>query len=161
MSDVGANVQVLVDTLYKKKQLLEEIKTYTEQQANILKKEELDIRAFNNIMSNKQVRIELLIKIDDGFESTFSRVKNHLVTQPDVYRDAIRVMKELITEVNDLGVDIQVQEQRNKTNFDMKTNMVKSEVKTFRNHKSAMAQYQNNYNKLKKADEPHFFDSKK
>lgn len=161
MSDVGTNVKILVDTLNKKKQLLEEIKAYTMEQANILKVEDFDIRAFNNIMSNKQVRIELLMKIDDGFEVTFGRVKNILATQPDVFREAIVEMKRLITEVNDLGIDIQVQEQRNKTTFDLRTSTVKTEVKSFRNHKSAMAQYQNNYNKLKKADEPHFFDSKK
>lgn len=161
MSEVGVQVKILVDTLEKKKQLLTEIDNYTKEQANILSAPDLDLRAFNNIMSNKQVRIDLLMRIDDGFEATFDRVKTVLTTQPGIYKEAILKMKTLIKEVNDLGVSIQVQEQRNKLTFDTKTKSMKSEVKNFRNHKSAMNVYQNNYAKMKKADQPQFFDSKK
>ena len=161
MSEVSINVTLLLDTLKKKEQLLSEIEKYTMEQAKLLAQPELDLRAFNNLMSNKQVRIELLNKIDDGFKVTFDRVKHVLTAQPDLYREAIIEMKRLIQVVNDLGINIRVQEQRNKQNFEAKSKNVKGEVKTYRNHKAAVAKYQNNYAKMKKADEPHFFDSKK
>ena len=154
-------MDLLVDTLAKKKQLLTDIKKYTDDQKGILSKEDFDLRAFNNIMSNKQVRIELLSKLDDGFGVTFERVRHVLSTQPDIYKESILTMKRLIKEVNDLGVDIQVQEERNRTNFNSKTKGMKTEVKKLRTHKTAMKKYQNTYNAQKKADAPHFFDSKK
>ena len=161
MSEVRVQVDLLVDTLTKKKQLLTEIRKYTIDQKAILSIEDFDLRAFNNIMSNKQVRIELLSKLDAGFEATFERVRNVLSTQPDIYRESILAMKTLIKEVNDIGIEIQVQEERNRSNFDAKSKGLKSEVKSLRTHKSAMKKYQNTYNSQRKADAPHFFDSKK
>lgn len=161
MNDVRVQVDLLVDTLTKKKQLLTEIRKYTDDQKALLAVEDFDLRAFNNIMSNKQVRIDLLGQLDDGFEATFERVRNVLSTQPDIYRDSILAMKSLIKEVNDIGIEIQVQEERNRSNFDTKSKGLKSEVKSLRTHKSAMKKYQSTYNSQKKADAPHFFDSKK
>ena len=107
------------------------------------------------------MRIDLLGKLDEGFQSTFDRVRHVLTGQPDLYREAIAKMQELIKEVNDLGIDVQAQEERNRLSFEAKTKGVKTEVKSFRDHKSAMQKYQNNYISQKKADGPQFFDSKK
>lgn len=161
MSDIIIQIDLMVDALNKKKQMLQEILRYTNDQAELLKAESLDMRSFNNIMKNKQVRIDKLIQIDQGFESLFERIKTTLTSQPDIYRDAVKEMQQLIKETSDLGIEIQVQEERNKVQFDVKSKNTKSEVKAFRTHKSAMNKYQNNYNKQKKADQPHFFDSKK
>ena len=46
MSDVGIQVKLLVDTLEKKKKLLQELKDYTFQQTELLKNEKFDNRAF-------------------------------------------------------------------------------------------------------------------
>ncbi len=161
MSDIIVQIDLMVESLTKKKQLLSEILNYTKDQTALLAKEELDLRSFNNIMKNKQVRIEKLLQIDQGFESIYERIKVPISSQPEIYKDAILKMKQLIKETADMGIDVQVQEQRNKVQFDSKSQNVKGEVKAFRNHKSAMNTYQNNYNKQQKADQPHFFDSKK
>ncbi len=161
MGEINTQVMLLVDTLKKKKQILEELKKYTDTQKELLLKEDLDTKAFNNIMRNKQVRIDLLNKIDDGFQVTFERVKNILTTQPDIYKDAIVSMKGLIKEVSDLGVEIQVQEERNRLNFEAKSSKSKAEVKKFRNHRTVMKKYRNTYLHQNKVDGPHFFDSKK
>ena len=161
MNEVGIQVNLLLDTLNRKRQLLREIKKYTEDQKVLLSKEDFDMKAFKNVMKNKQVRIDLLAKLDDGFQSTFERVKNVLISQPTIYKDEILEMKNLIKEVSDLGIDVQVQEERNKINFEVKSKGVKSEVKSFRSHKTAMKKYQNSYNSQNKADAPKFFDSKK
>lgn len=161
MSDIIVQIDLMVESLEKKKLFLEEILRYTKEQATLLTKEELDLRSFNNIMKNKQVRIDKLIQLDQGFESLFERIRTTITNQPDIYKEAIQQMQSLIKETTDLGVEIQVQEERNKIQFDAKSKNVKGEVKAFRHHKSAMKKYQNNYNKQQKADSPHFFDSKK
>lgn len=161
MSEIRIQVDLLVDTLSKKKTLLSEILKLTNDQKVLLTEEELNMKAFNNIMSNKQVRIDLLAQLDDGFQSSFERVQPVLTTQPDIYKEAIAAMKELIKEVTDLGIEIQVQEERNRRNFHTKAQGLKSEVKKFRTHKTAMKKYQNVYSNKSAADAPHFFDSKK
>lgn len=161
MADVKVQVNLLLDTLSRKQLLLEEILGYTKDQTVILDKEDMDLKGFNNLMQNKQVRIDQLVQIDNGFEQSFARIKSTLSTQPELYREDILLMKERITSINDLGVNIQVTEMRNKTKFDLKSQNIKNEAKSFRTHKSAVSNYQNNYNKSNKTDQPHFFDSKK
>lgn len=161
MSDIIVQIDLMVESLEKKKFFLEEILRYTKEQATLLTEEELDLRSFNNIMKNKQIHIEKLLQLDQGFESLFERIRTTITKHPDIYKEAINRMQVLIKETTDLGVEVQVQEQRNKLKFDAKSKNVKGEVKAFRNHRSAMQKYQNNYNKQQKADSPHFFDSKK
>ena len=161
MGDMHVQVDILLDALERKKALLEEILEFTKEQSDLLAKEDLNTSSFNNIMSNKQVRIDKLIQIDEGFESAFDRIKSTLKSQPSLYKEAIGKMKQHITDVSDLGVEIQVTEMRNKQRFDLKSQNIKGDVKNFRNQKSAVSSYHNNYNKQKKADQPHFFDSKK
>ncbi|VDN48554.1 conserved protein of unknown function [Petrocella atlantisensis] len=161
MGDMHLQVDILVEALEKKKVLLEEILDYSKEQSNLLMKEDFNTTSFNNIMSNKQIRIDKLIQIDEGFESAFDRIKSTLKAQPSLYKEAIEKMKQHITEVSDLGVEIQVTEMRNKQRFDLKSQNIKGDVKNFRNQRTAVSSYHNNYNKQKKADQPHFFDSKK
>lgn len=161
MSDVRIQVDLLIETLRKKKKLLEEIHTYTEEQRQVLNKDSFNPQEFQNIMTNKQVRIDLLSGLDDGFEATFERVKSTLSHQPVIYNEEIRQMQALIQEVNDIGIEIQVQEERNRRNFEAKIGGVRSEAKSFRSHKTAMKQYRTTYNQKQKPEGPHFFDSKK
>lgn len=157
MSDVQLQIEILVESLENKRRILEEILVYTKEQAVLLSKETLDLRSFNNIMKNKQIRIEKLLQIDEGFEQLFQRVRGPLNSQSELYKDLILKMKELIKFTTDLGVSIQVQEERNKQQFNRKSSATKSEAKTLRSHKSVM----NKYNNQKQVGKPHFFDSKK
>jgi len=161
MGDIQLQIEILVESLENKQRLLEEILSYTKEQAELLAKETLDLRSFNNIMKNKQIRIEKLVQIDDGFEQLFNRVRGPITAQPNLYKELIKRMKTLIQVISDLGVDIQVQEERNKQQFNRKNHSVKGEAKTLRSHKSAMDTYQTNYNNHKQVGQPHFFDSKK
>lgn len=161
MSEIVIQIDMMIESLEKKRELLKFILKYTKEQAEILSKEEMDLRSFNNIMKNKQIHIDKLIQLDQGFESLFGRIKTAISSQTEIYRESIVQMQKLIKETTDLGIEVQVQEERNKVQFDMKSKGVKGEVKAYRSHKSAMSTYQNNYIKSKKADQPHFFDSKK
>lgn len=161
MSDMVIQMDLMIESLKKKKRLLEEIDGYTKKQADLLSQADLDLKSFNNIMKNKQVRIDKLIQLDEGFAALYERIKTTLKNQPEIYKEAVLTMQQLIKDTTDLGVKIQVQEERNKVNFEQKSKGYKGEVKAFRNHKNAMAKYQKSYNTQQKADDPHFFDSKK
>lgn len=161
MYNVKINLQILIESLVKKIGYMQEINQYTKEQERLLKEEEVNYKQFNNIMQNKQVRIDKIVELDDGFEPAYERVRGALNTQPKLYKEEISKMKELIKEISDLGVEIQVLERRNKMQFDTKTISSKNKVKTYRRNKTAVTNYYDSIKKQNKDDNSYFFDSKK
>jgi adenylate kinase family enzyme len=161
MNDIKINLKVLIESLERKIIALKEIAYYTKKQEDLLRAEELDFRAFKNIMKNKQVRIDKISQLDEGFKPAYERIQGALNSQKDLYREEIEQMKTLVKEIGELSVAVQVLEGRNKQKFDMKASMVKSKMKDFRQSKQVVASYYDNIKKQKKADQSYFFDTKK
>lgn len=117
MSQTEDYIQIMVDSLVKKEQLLQKIiRKNEEQNACILGKEyeEIDWDAFNLLIAEKEVAIERINEMDDGFSKLYERVKEQLVDNKDKYAEQIRKMQELIGNLTDLGVKIQTGEERNR-----------------------------------------------
>lgn len=161
MGEVQTNLQILIEALEKKINYMQEINHYTKEQERLLKEDEVNYKLFNNIMDNKQVRIDKIAELDAGFKPTFGRIQGVLNTQPEIYKEEIIRMKELIKVIGDIGVDIQVLERRNKVQFDSKAGRTKNKVKTYRKNKKAATNYYDNIKKQNKSGNSYFFDSKK
>lgn len=162
MSDVTTTLDILITGLKKKKNNLVEIVDYTKQQDALLKdKEHFDLRKFNNIIKNKQFRIDAVLQVDQGFEPTYERVRRYLEHSPELYRDQINQMQQLIKEIGELNVEIRVQEERNNDRFNVVSKGMRDEVKTFRTNKKAVTNYYKTYNKQQASVRDPFFDSKK
>ncbi len=161
MSDVITTINVLIDGLKKKKKSLFEIYEYTLAQEKLLKEEDFDMKTFNNIMKNKQFRIDTVKQIDDGFRPGYERVRVHLEKNPELYREYIKEMQDLIKEIGDLNISIQVLEEKNHTRFKVVTAGKKNEVKSFRKNKKTVTGYYNNYNKQQESVRQNLYDSKK
>jgi hypothetical protein len=161
MNEVKIQLQLLTEVLDKKELFLRELLSYTKQQEDLLLEEEFNLTAFNNIMQNKQVRIDKVIEIDEGFQATYNRVGAVLVQQPALYKEEILAMKTKIKSITDLSIEIQVTEEKNKAAFGAQVGGMKNQVKNFRNHKQVNTQYQSNMQNQKVGDTSHFFDSKK
>lgn len=161
MSEVITTINLLIDGLDKKKKSLVEILDYTKAQEELLKADDFDLKTFNNIMKNKQFRIDTVKQIDDGFKPGYERIKVHLEKNPELYRDYINKMKDLIKDLGDLNVSIQVLEEKNHTRFKVVTSGLKGEVKSFRKNKKTVSNYYNNYNKQQESVRQNLYDSKK
>lgn len=161
MNEVKIQLQLLIEVLDKKELFLRELLSYTKQQEDLLLEEDFNLTAFNNIMQNKQVRIDKVIEIDEGFQATYNRVGAVLVQQPALYKEEILAMKTKIKAITDLSIEIQVTEEKNKAAFAARVGGMKNQVKNFRNHKQVNTQYQSNMQNQKVGDTSHFFDSKK
>jgi len=161
MSDVITTLSLLEEGLDKKKKSLDEILEYTKSQEELFKEEPFDLKVFNNIMKNKQFRIDTVKQIDDGFKPSYERVRGYLDKNPDLYRDHINHMKASIKVIGDLNISIQVLEEQNYNKFKMIAGTLKDEVKTFRTSKKTVTSYYNTYNKQKESVRDNFFDSKK
>lgn len=140
---------------------MKEIKQYTKEQERLLNEDEFNYKLFNNIMDNKQIRIDKIVEIDDGFVPMFERVKGILNSQPKLYQQEIKKMQQLIQRISDISVNIQASEQKNKLLFDNKIVAYKKQVKIYRNNKSVVTNYYDNIKKQNKSNGSVFFDSKK
>ena len=58
--------------------------------------------------------IQKLTELDEGFEALYERIREQLLTNKDAYKDQIRRIQGLISEVTEKGVSIKAQETRNK-----------------------------------------------
>jgi len=161
LSDVITTLDILIDGLSKKKKAMVEILEYTKAQEKLLAEDDVNLKTFNNVMKNKQFRIDAIKQIDDGFEPTYERIRGHLENNSDLYRNYINQMKELIKEIGDISIKIQVLEQQNHSRFLNVTKGLKGDVKNFRTSKKAVTSYYDTYNKQQESVRKNFYDRKK
>ncbi len=160
MEDTLLTLEILIKSLEQKKTLLNDIKDYTKRQSQLLLEEELDYDLFNNIIENKQVRIDNILALDEGFIPTYKRISEGVNANKALYKEQISQMKKLIVEINDVQVAISMGEERNKKMFSDKMAMIKNGAKAYRNHNDAYKKYQG-IDQGGVNDELSLFDSKK
>ena len=107
-------LQMMIDSLNKKKDILTRIVALNDEQDAILSTTILDDAAFDSNMKAKGDCIDGLDRLDEGFQALFNRVRDEINNNKAMYTEEIAVMKKLITEVTELGAKIEVQEARNK-----------------------------------------------
>ena len=107
-------VNLLIESLEDKIEVLDEIIKTDAEQERILKASEVDL---DELRDNQEKIGELasrLDKLNDGFESVYSKVRTELRDHTDQYRDEIKKMQELITLITDKTVRIEAEQSRNK-----------------------------------------------
>lgn len=105
-------LQILIECLEKKQIVLGEIRSLDEKQADMLMQETVDKVAFDESMDEKQVLIDRLNQLDEGFQKTYDLVKDEVQNNKESYLEQLRRLKELVNLVVEQGVSIQVQEER-------------------------------------------------
>lgn len=111
----GDYVTALEESLSKKLNILEEVDRIAKVQAKMLAEDELDYEAFDDLMNDRDICLEQLEKLDEGFEIVYERVKDELQNNKDTYADKIKSMQSLITRITELTTSITAQDERNKT----------------------------------------------
>lgn len=135
---------ILIESLKKKKEALEEILKYTKEQETILAKDNFEEEWFEQFIDKKQQYIEVINKLDEGFELTFERVKEELGEHKEMFKNEILNLQGLIREVTELSAKIQTLENRNKISFENKMRRKKENIKRARlSSQSASKYYQN------------------
>ena len=107
-------LEILGNSLCKKLSVLDEIIAYNNLQEQLLKQKKLSVEELDENMNQKDALIRKLTELDEGFESLYERIKEQLQTNKEAYRDQIRHLQGLISQVTEKSVSIQAQEARNK-----------------------------------------------
>lgn len=145
-------LDILEDSLKKKKTVLESIEKYNLSQSELLKDEKFDMEQFDALVDKKDACIEELEKLDEGFETVYEQIKEDLSHNRELYTGQIKRLQELISQVTEKSVSIQAQESRNK---DMVSVHFKKERETLgqgRKSSKAAYSYYKNLNKAVRED---------
>lgn len=154
-------VDMMVDTLRRKKKILLFLQEKTREQEILLKDEEMDPALFQTLIDEKGVKIEELNQIDEGFDTLFRNVEKEITTNREEYKSEILEMQRLIGEVSELGIQIQALEHQNSGHFKVYLANQRKTIREFHvNNRTASSYYQNMAN-AHKSEQSYFFNETK
>ena len=149
-------LQIMIDSLLKKIEILKKVSELNEQQSALLDDKEFDGDKLQSNMESKAAYIDELNSLDEGFQAVFDRVKEEYKAD---YKELIIRLQELIREATSLSATIQAQESRNKVRVDIKFRQLKDNAKTAKRSVSMANKYYQNMSRV--SSEPQFMDQKK
>lgn len=114
MKDSHNYIQILLDTLFKQVEVLENILEITKEQSVIAAKADFDELMLEDSLNRKEILISKLNELDDGFTSVYGRVRSEVRENQEIYRKELQKLQELIKKCTDLGIEIKVLEERNR-----------------------------------------------
>ncbi len=109
-----SQLSILAESLDRKLEVLKEIQKYNAEQEKSFQGGQADLDSFDAAMEKKGQLIEKIIKLDTGFETMYAKLSEELKGNRERYAEQIRVLQQKVTEVTELSVSVQAQEQRNK-----------------------------------------------
>ncbi len=153
-------IEILIQSLSKKLEVLHEIQEQNEQQRVLLLDENLPPEDLEKNLEAKAELVEQLNLLDEGFDEVYQRVREALSENPSVYRRQIALLQKQIREVTSAGSQVQAQEKRNYDLAARKFSSVKKQIREVKASHQAVNQYYRNMMKLNFVD-PQFMDNKK
>ena len=153
-------LNILQDSLLKKLELLEQIEKKSIEQSEMIKGTNVDLELVDANMDEKARLIDEVMKLDNGFESIYEKVREQLLAEKEQYKVQIRNLQGLIAKVTEKSASIQAVETRNKAQMDIVFATQKKEVQGRKNAMSVARDYYQNMNKVKYVS-PQFMDHKK
>lgn len=137
-------INIMIESLEKKRGILDRIIELNRQQKLLLQDPNLLPEDFEKNMENKSGFVEQLNLLDEGFEELFERVRDNLNECRDQYVSEIQRMQDLIKDITGKTNTIRTQETRNKEEADRKFADVREQVKGVRNSQKVVHQYYQN-----------------
>ena len=153
-------LQILIESLEKKNEVLDKISVLNKEQAEISAHQPMDMEAYDKTMDEKGELIDEINRLDDGFTSTYERIKDEVQKQPDKYRSQVLVLQELIRTAVEKGVAIEAQEKRNRAALETVFRMKHQEIRQMKVSSSAAATYYKSMSRINTVD-PQLMDRKK
>lgn len=152
-------INILIESLEKKKEILNEILTNSEKQLEIINSEQPDLEEFDRSVDQKTELVQKMDQNDQGFDRVFNRIKNALIDDQAKYSAEIRTMQGLIREILDLGSEIHNTETRTQASLGQYLKDNKSRLGKGRRDSKAVFDYYKQASQTKYVT-PMFMDQK-
>lgn len=144
MNSIKDYINLIQESLEKKVELIEQLYAMTKEQSTILTKKDLDMDAFEKTLDQKDALIKKISLIDDGFNGIYDRVRLEIKDQTHLYKGEVVLMKEMITQISNVTVEIQLMEQANKRLLETHYSRVNTKVRKFnKGSRQSLAYYKN------------------
>ncbi|MBO4559546.1 MAG: hypothetical protein J5712_05640 [Lachnospiraceae bacterium] len=154
-------INILIDTLRKKEEILKSLLAKTEAQAGILEADEFETEAFDIIIEEKDGLLTELKNLDDGFLDLYSRVGAELKNNTEAYADQVKTAQELVRRQTEISAELTSAEERNKAKLAIRLSQGRQKIKEFKvGAKTAAAYYKNMSGKHQDGDS-YFFNREK
>ena len=129
-------IQIMIDSLKRKSEILDELIVKNEEMHDCVADkgyEDVNWDSFNLIVAQKQMYIDRIVKMDEGFQSLYDRVKEQLNEDRSKFADEIKEIQKLIEKVTGQGIKISTGEERNRKIIEKLFGNRKNEIKRTRN----------------------------
>ena len=145
-------IQIMIESLEKKKEVLGRIIDLNRQQNIFLQDMNLQPEEFEKNIEYKSNLVEQLTLLDSGFEKLYEKVRAELQENRAKYQSEIAKMQSLIRDISAQTNMIQTQEQRSKQQVEQKFADVRKQVRGVRSSQKVVQQYYQNMLHQKNAD---------
>lgn len=154
-------IKILVESLIKKVEILDDILKENEKQKSAVSEEKFNDVLFEETLNNKEKYINELNSLDSGFETVYNRVRDVFQDEKSksIYGEEIRHMKELIGKITNKTLEIQRQEKSNEQLVMKKLGDERNDIVQTKSLRKAASDYYKNMNKVDYI-EPQFMDKK-
>ena len=153
-------LQIMIESLEKKIDVLDQVLELDKRQIAIALEQPFDIEKYDKSMDEKSVLIDELNRLDDGFTSTYERVRDTVQEDPKAYADQVQRMQDLIRMAIDKGVAVEAQEQRGKQAMKSAVSSKRKEIRSIKVTNEAATKYYKSMSRINDVD-PQLMDRKK
>lgn len=153
-------LQIMKESLIQKLNLLDQIEKKSQEQSDLLKQDSLNMDGIDQNMNEKEVLIQQVTSMDEGFDKTYDRIKTSLLAEKDTYKKEIKELQDLISRITEKSTSIQALEARNKAEMEHALQKEKKNMQGKKTSMRAARDYYENMNKVQVVP-PQFMDSRK
>ncbi len=115
---------------------------------------------YDKSIDEKGALIDELDRLDDGFTSTYERVRDEVQANPKAYAEKVQRMQDLIRMAVDKGMAVEAQEQRGKQAMKSAIASKRKEIRSMKVSSEAATKYYKSMSKINNVD-PQLMDRKK
>ncbi len=151
---------ILIQSLEKKVMVLDKIIESNKEQKEILSQEEMDTERFEANLNKKGNLIDELNLLDDGFQDIYDRIKDELGANREAYKEEIKQMQKLISEITEKSVTIRAEEERNRALASKQFDNMRGNITTAKRSRQAANTYYSNMSRVNMVD-AQFMDKRK
>lgn len=154
-----AYISMMNESLKKKIEVLEEIYAATLEQEKQLQLEKPDMEIFDKAVDDKDKLLELMNKLDVGFDDLYAKVQVELNINKTLYRAEIEKLQQMIATITEFGVKIKTLEEKNRVMLERYLTEERKGIKNFKvSRKTAAAYYKS---MAGTSGQPAFMDKRK
>ena len=153
-------ITILIQSLEKKVLVLDKIIESNKEQREILSQEEMDTDRFEANLDEKGRLIDELNLLDDGFQEIYNRVKDELGDNRELYKEEIKRMQKLISDITERSVTIRAEEERNRAAAAKQFDNMRDNIQAAKRSRQAANVYYSNMSRVNTVD-AQFMDKRK